>query len=458
MLGLTDLDIVVDRRQATQLQELLSRARFKRFGALGAGAYPAVEDYLGFDEASGKLVHLHLHYELVLGEKHLKGYRLPWEDELLHSRIFDEARIYMADPNLELLLLLVRSALKLRLRDKLKERGKPYLGRDSTREYNWLQARTDPQKVEALTRKLLGDEAAKASEPLLTSLPTLDTLTDFARAAVPTLELYRSYAPLGARVRRLFREGLWVMSVLNKRYVHAPTPLRRTVPTGGRIVAFLGSDGSGKSTLLKSVNRWLSWKLDVYPVYHGSGDGSASLLRLPLRWGLRLLKRRKRYPPPTASTAAGLPKPKQLTPARVLWALVLAQEKRTKLKNAWRARHAGMVVLADRYPQTSVPGFNDGPLLSPWLSHSSALRRRLAEWERQPYDWAMRYPPDLVVKLHVSPEVAHGRKPEMPLESFYQRVAAVENMTFDTEVVVIDADQTADEILAEVKQLVWELL
>lgn len=455
LLGLTDLDILVDRRCALELHGLLSAGGFKRFGALGAGVYPAVEDYLGFDEATGKLVHLHLHYELVLGERHLKGYRLPWEARLLATRTFDAAHnVYTADPNLELLLLLVRSALKIRFRDRLKARlGRSYLGGDSQREYHWLAPRTDPEEVKRLGRELLGGDDALGA--LLDGPPGLQALRTFRRAIEPTVGLYRSYSPLGARWRRLLREGVWVAGVLNKRYLNAPQPLRRTAPTGGRVVAFLGSDGSGKTTLLRTLNRWLSWKLDVYPVYHGSGDGRASLLRLPLRLGLKLLKSRRRS---GGDAAGGTPKPKTLNPARVLWALVLSWEKRAKLRSAWRARNRGMIVLADRYPQAQVAGFNDGPLLAAWRAHPARPLRALARWERAPYEWAARHPPDLVVKLRVSPEVAHHRKPEMPLGDFERRVAAVESLQFATDTVTLDADRPADEVLNHVKGLVWELL
>ena len=49
---------------------------------------------------------------------------------------------------------------------------------------------------------------------------------------------------------------------------------------------------------------------------------------------------------------------------RVVWALALAVEKRSKMRRARRARNRGMLVLCDRYPQTKILGFNDGPLLA----------------------------------------------------------------------------------------------
>jgi hypothetical protein len=68
---------------------ILADTGFRRFMAPPLQAYPAVEDYLGFDHATGRLVHLHLHYQLTLGQRHLKGYRLPWESQLLGTRHFD---------------------------------------------------------------------------------------------------------------------------------------------------------------------------------------------------------------------------------------------------------------------------------------------------------------------------------------------------------------------------------
>ena len=65
--------------------------------------------------------------------------------------------------------------------------------------------------------------------------------------------------------------------------------------------------------------------------------------------------------------------------ARVLWALALANEKWRKLRRAMLARSRGLIVICDRYPQTQFPGQNDGPLLWPWLSSPSPIRRALAE-------------------------------------------------------------------------------
>jgi hypothetical protein len=151
--GFTDLDVLIDRRRCLELQRILADIGFRRFQATPSSAYPAIEDYLGFDDETGRLVHLHLHYQLTLGQPHLKGYRLPWEHHVLEGRRFDEdCGIYVADPVMELVLLLVRSALKRRLRSALITpfRQAQRETSDFSREFEWLLERTDVEAVVAL--------------------------------------------------------------------------------------------------------------------------------------------------------------------------------------------------------------------------------------------------------------------------------------------------------------------
>ena len=62
--GVTDMDVLVDRRAGPQLAQILAELGCKRFSAPPGGDYPAVEDHLGFDRSTGRLLHLHLHHRL----------------------------------------------------------------------------------------------------------------------------------------------------------------------------------------------------------------------------------------------------------------------------------------------------------------------------------------------------------------------------------------------------------
>lgn len=471
MLGLTDLDILVDKKCYFALQTALSEAGYKRFNATPNNGYPAVEDYLAMDENTGKLIHLHLHYQLVAGIAHLKGTHLPWEDTVLNTGKLDkENGIYVVDPNVEMILLLVRAALKIRNRDYIFEGlGKKYFKGDLEKEFFWLKKRIDNQKILAITTSLLKDKkAALLLQKMVQGEPTLKQLGRFSRTA-STLHIYRTYHPSEARIRRWVRELLWALGVINKRYLHAATPLRRIPSTGGLFIALMGCDGSGKSTQMKAILKWLSWKIDVMPIYFGSGDGPSSLLRKPFNLVARLIrdlpgfKTKKSEVKSEAAdnvTVAQFNEPLLRKIARIPWGLVLAYEKCSKIRKATKARNRGMIVVSDRYPQNQIMGFNDGPLISYLHDQKFWLFRKLADLESTPYRWAELNPPDVVIKLDINPKAALARKPDADISEYQRRVAAIKQIHFpeSTKVVQINAEEPLEVVQLKIKKAIWESL
>src|SRR4029077_2440747 len=86
--------------------------------AVSGRDHPAVVSFLGFDEPSGKLVHVHLHFRLVSGERLLKNYRVPWGDQVPARPIrHPTLPILILDPTSEALLSVVRACLELRRTD-----------------------------------------------------------------------------------------------------------------------------------------------------------------------------------------------------------------------------------------------------------------------------------------------------------------------------------------------------
>jgi len=471
LYGLTDLDVLVERRGASVLQCILAECGFKRFAAPPLRAYPAIEDYLGFDDDSGRIVHLHLHYQLVVGESHLKGYRLPWESRLLSTRHRDpDSGVDVADPALEMLLLLVRAGLKHRARDWLLFPRRRQGGEDDlAREFTWLRERVDDARLRELATELLGAAIDEPLRRLLAQPGAPYPLRGFARDVQALLRKHRTYGPREARIRAWVRELQWLADAVNRRYLHRPTPLRRISPRGGTIIVLLGADGSGKSTLAQALVAWLGGKLDVMPVYLGSGDGQSSWYRRPLKFAHRLLRpflssSGSDDPKSTesmthASSSAPQAKGGRLRAiARIPWALALSCEKRSKIRRMIRGRNRGMIVVCDRFPQTDVLGFNDGPLLSHWHDHRWRLCRAIAAWEAKPYVEIGQDPPDLVIKLYVSSDVALMRRPEMSLEEVKKRERAVRSISFppSTRVAELDANASLEQVVLAAKRLAWE--
>jgi energy-coupling factor transporter ATP-binding protein EcfA2 len=462
MTGATDVDVLVERRGVQRLTHILTaETSFKRFVVKAGRGYPGIEDYVGFDPATGKLSHLHVHYQLTLGEKFLKGHRLPWEEAVLDSRVRDESSgLWITDPHLELLILIVRHVMKLRLRDSaLAALGHDYFRGGMLRELRWLAARVRSDQLVARAEPLVGPIAARLLPGMIAGRgPSIRQLRAFRRRAAPRLSSYRMYSAAGATRRMWLREWTWIWWRLKNLVFRAPTKSTRTPPQGGLAIAFVGPDGAGKSTLTRAIADWLAREIAVTLTYGGSGKGSASALR---RWLQRLgaYTRPKRAPNTGAPTAPDAPSGVRLL-GKLLWVLTLARERRRWATQVRRARSLGMVVLSDRLPQTQFAGLNDGPRYGHWLDSPSWLRRTVARREQATFREAGIVPPDVVVRLRVPVDVAAQRKPDTPLDQLRRKVEIVDQLHFPppTRVVEINAALPLDRVLGDVKQAVWSSL
>ena len=388
LVGATDVDVLVDRAAMAPLTRILTELDFKRFVVKPGLGYPGIEDYVGFDQASGALTHVHVHFQLTLGEKFLKGHRLPWEELYLTTRVKDEALgLYLADPALELVVLVVRAAMKLRARDLvLAAVGKPYFRGGLLREFRWLAARVSPERVGELATRLLGAEAGGLFPAVIAAGgPSLSQLRRLRHDSRPALREYRLYDQWAASGQALSRELALVWWKLRNWYHRSPTRSTRTVPQGGVLIAFLGADGAGKSTILTEIAQWLSREVAVVSTYGGNGKGSAGWPRRCMEWVGALRRGVRKATTREGAVPASDRRSGQATtsPIRAAWVLALANERRDRALQARRARGRGMVVLSDRLSQSQFPGWNDGPRLSPWIDHPSRWRRAAARWSKR---------------------------------------------------------------------------
>ena len=472
LTGVTDVDALFDRRAAQRLAHILtSSPHFKRFTVKAGRGYPGIEDYVGFDPETGALTHLHVHYQLTLGEKFLKGHRLPWEDVLLETRVRDaDYDVWVTDPHLELLILIARAAIKLRWRDGLLELlGYDYVRGSMLREMRWLAARVRSDRLIERSTPLVGSAAAHAAAAMIsTRAPSIRQLRAFRRLVDPPLSSYRMYSAPGTARRMLFREWTWIWWRVSHWITRAPTRSTRTPPHGGVAIAFVGPDGAGKSTLTQTIAKWLSREMAVITTYGGSGKGTASPPRRWLQWIGAWSRPSTAVRPPLDRASSPLPaaaKPEAKGGGvrllgRILWILTLARERRRWAQQVRQARSLGMIVLSDRLPQSQFAGLNDGPRLGSWVDSPSWLRRQAARREQASFRMAELVPPDLVIRLHVPVDIASRRKPETPLDQLRQKVEIVGKLAFPStcQVAEINAAQPIDRVVAEVKQAVWECL
>jgi len=467
LAGDTDVDVLVDRASIGAVAQVLRARGCKRLQVAPDRAYPGIESWVGCDAATATLSHLHVHYQLTLGEKYLKGHRLPWEERFLATRVYDQRHaLYVADPVLELIVLVLRQAMKLRARDRLKAwLGSEFVRGGALREFRWLAARAPVETVAALAGELLSARAAWVIPAMLAAgRPTVSQLRALRRLADPGTAEYRLYRSSGAAGRGWGREARAALAKLRRWLGGRRYGSTRTLPNGGIVVAVIGPDGAGKSTLVDALVAWLGREVAVVTTYGGSGTGSAAAPRRALervgKWWRRLRGRRRAAMAAAAPTGAGDVPVETLGLKRAVWVLALARERVRRARRSQRARGRGLVVLSDRLPQSQFPGLNDGPRLTPWRDSPSRWRRWAAEREHAAFRLAELVPPDLVIKLHVPAEVALARKPSTPPDQVRRGVQLVRDLRYPpaTRVVDLDATRPLEDVLLAARRAVWETL
>ena len=111
--GETDLDLLVSQKDAQQFRKITFEHGFKQMISSPEKQFPGLEDYLGFDPESGRLIHLHIHYRLIIGKQYAKNYHLPLEECLLASHQV-VGGVKTSSVEWELAFLIVRALLKIK--------------------------------------------------------------------------------------------------------------------------------------------------------------------------------------------------------------------------------------------------------------------------------------------------------------------------------------------------------
>ena len=463
MTGATDLDILFNEKQKIKIESILNNLSFKIFNAIKQKQYKDIVDFIGLDFESGKVIHLHTHYRLTLGEPYLKGYQLDFEGKILESRVFNkDFGIYCVNPAFELILLFLRESLKLRHRDvlliylKIKEHYRENI----LQEFNWLRARVTDSEIHT-TLKTIFDDYTTIYKIVIKEF-SRKKLQMLAPIIKKELAGNRLYTPITALFHRWNREATILISRKLVQYLAFPIASKRINPRGGFSMAVIGADGSGKSTITRNLKETFENKLDVYKIYFGRGDGKSSLSR-------KFLASIKRsFVPGKKKKSTSI---NQNVSARnngflrrnykCMEALLVAREKRNNLKHMNRAINRGMFVICDRYPQNQIMGYNDGPLLHSFLKSRNFIYRTAAKMESKVYTIAQNNPPDIVFKLIASPEVIEARKPgEISLERLDVKINGIKRLSFNAncKVITIDAAISLNEVLYQIKKEIWDLL
>jgi len=452
--GENDLDLLVARRDAQRFTELLHRLGFKEARLPPRRERPAVLHYYGLDRESGRLVHVHGQYQLIIGDDTTKNCRLPIEEAYLASAV-QGPLFRVPSPEFELAVLVIRMVLKHATWDAL-VCGRGRLSPSERRELTDLTERADPDELARVVRthlpfvgQPLWQRCHTSLAPGRSPLARARSARDLIWALAPHL---RRPAPVDTALR-LWRRILWG----TRRHV-LRRHTRKRLAAGGAVIAVVGGDGAGKSSVVDGLSSWLGQTLHVRRVHMGKPPKSLATLTLKgvMAVGRRLgLFGNTRLPPwATQGQASG----RFPGHAWLLWHLLTARDRRREYARARRFASNGGIIVSDRYPLPQLR-FMDGRRTAAVeaLPDVGPLARMLAAYERRCY--ADIRDPDVLVVLRVDPEVAVARRTDEEPEFVRPRNQEVWQTDWaEARAHVVDAGRPKSEVLAAVKAMVWSQL
>ena len=462
LCGQTDLDLLVDRVHSQIFRRILNKQNIKPLQAAPGKQYPGVENYLGYDPGSGKLFHLHVHYQLVLGEQFVKNYRLPLEDYFF-SAVQCQHGVKLPAPELELIVLSIRALLKYRDRDVIKDMfsiRSPGLPASILEEINWLLAQTT---MEAIIQTL---NKVRHIVPVEIVMTFLRIIPDTPRAGY---QLYRLRSDLRQALHPYQRDNRWLAAgryfkaIWRRRFSWpgSSSNQKMTSSNGGETLALVGADGSGKSTASQILCKWLGWKLDVHRFYLGSKSPSqrSKLTYILFRIARRSHRTISRLVDDQNIAARLIIKLRQALLYTHYLSLGVDRHRHYLLSK--RKAAGGSIIIFDRFPLDAIL---DGPKIR-WATggEMDTLARAFGRLEQAIY--AKIRPPDYLIVLNVNPDVSLQRKPEHhwatveAKSEFLKKLSApTSSREIDWTIYRIDANQPLEIVLSQLKGVVWEVL
>jgi thymidylate kinase len=452
--GENDLDLLVSRADAQRFIEILTHLNFKEAFPPKDAQLPGTWDYYGYDQKADRIIHAHVHFQLVLGHDLSKNYHIPIENPFLESAT-QVGLFRIPAPEFELAVFIIRMVLKHSTLDAIIMRHGS-LTASERRELEALQSLTTINKVAAVFEQ---------------HLPYVDhNLIDAClRSLQPGCSFWKRISTgqqLQQKLRSCARRPLIVDTVLKfSRRIKLPLQSRlhtrvhkKSLIKGGLLIAVVGGDGSGKTTVINSLYARIFEEFEIVKFH--MGKPSWSWTTIWIRGIIKIGRILGLYPFVKEGSEFSLNTNLPLFPGYpwLIREVCTARDRFLTYTVARRLATNGCLVICDRYPLAEVKSM-DGPQVERVTRsmNPNKLIKALAGLENHYYEQIML--PDLLIVLRVAPDIAVQRKSDEPADSVRSRVGEIWNVDWsNTPAHLIDAGRTKTEVHSDLMALIWSYL
>ena len=450
--GENDLDLLIARSDAESFNVILYTLGFKEFYTSSENSLPGIRNYYGYDRKTLRLVHLHAHYQLMIGNDFTKSYHLPIEKPYLESA-HREGLFRIPAPEFELVVFTIRMMLKHATWDSiLGKQGK--LSPSEQQELKYLSIVASMEKVYKILAEYLPVINADIFDGCLRAIQSKTRFWFRIRVSQQLLNALRD-CNRRTQITDIFLKGQRrIQTAFQRRLLKSISKLRPS--NGGMIIAFVGGDGAGKTTSVEHIEAWLSKHFNTQKIHLGKPTWSTTtiLVRAMIKIG-RIIGF---YPFVTISTQEMLD-PKEIKFPGYPWMLrevCTARDRYLMYHKARQLASNGRIVICDRFPLKIIK-LMDGLYPVDAIANlfpQKIIVRNLARIVNKYYQSILL--PELLIVLKVDPDVAVLRKADEDETFVRARSSEIWNSHFrGTKIRVINANQDMQAVLSEIREIIW---